>query len=405
MKPISVVGAGLCFDDLTAAHLKIVESSDVLVGGKRHLAWFGDYPGIKREIVSPLSDVIEDIRRWAVDKKVAVLASGDPLFFGIGQILVKKLGPENVVIFPNIGSMAGCFARLKETWRDAAVVSLHGKDRVQELERALWGDRPIFLFTDPEKDPSFVGRTVEGSGTEGWRMFIFERLGAPDERVRDMSPGEAANAVFMEPNAVVLKKDAPAEPEHPLVLGAPDHWYEHERGLITKAEVRAVSISKLRLDIDHVFWDLGAGSGSVSVEAAMFVRRGRIFAVEKKASRIEQIRANTRKFGVGFIETVQADLPEGLDNLPSPNRVFIGGGGEGLGEIVRAAAERLLPQGRIVVNTVLIETFSKAVSELDRLGFETETVQVQINEGARMSAGTRFAAKNPVWIVSAQRKN
>jgi precorrin-6B C5,15-methyltransferase / cobalt-precorrin-6B C5,C15-methyltransferase len=403
MKPVDIVGVGLCFSDLSRKYLNIIRDADILIGGRRHLSWFDDHPGRKREIVAPLSNVIEDIRQWMNHKKVVVLASGDPLFFGIGQTLVKALGKDQVCIYPNISTMAVCFSRLKRTWDQTGVVSLHGKDRPMELAHALRSEKPVFVYTDPKHNPAWVGDFVNRTASFEWVMWVFERLGEADERIRKILPEKASGMQFNEPNAVILINRPSEEGIHPLFTGAPEHWYDHERGLITKAEVRAVTLSKLRLLPDHVFWDLGAGSGSVAIEAAIFVTSGQIIAMEQNSDRIAQIHDNTKKFGVDHIRIVQAILPEGIQNLPDPNRVFIGGGGKDLGLILEAVSKRLLPHGRVVVNTVVVENMSSAMGTLNKLGFAADVVQVQISQGEAMPSGTRFAAKNPVWIVSGER--
>ena len=403
MKPVDVIGVGLCFSDLSQKYLKMIHDADVLVGGRRHLAWFEKHPGEKREIIAPLSAVVEDIRLWMEDKKVAVLASGDPLFFGIGQTLVKSLGEKNVSIYPNISTLAACFSRLKMTWNQVVAVSLHGKDRRMELAGALRLKKPVFVFTDPERNPGWVGDFVDLVAPGEWCMWVFERLGEPDECFRSVLPEKASCLQFKEPNAVVLLNTQSGKNIHPLVLGAPENWYEHERGLITKSEVRAVSLSKLRLFPDHIFWDLGAGSGSVAIEAAVFVTTGQIIAVEENEKRVEQMLINAKKFGVNHIQIVQGRLPDKIRYLPAPDRVFVGGGGKDLNRIVEAVSQRLLPKGRVVINTVVIETMTSVLATLDRLGFSTDIVQVQISQGKAMPPGTRFDAKNPVWIISGDR--
>jgi precorrin-6B C5,15-methyltransferase / cobalt-precorrin-6B C5,C15-methyltransferase len=403
MKPVDIVGVGLCFSDLSQKYLNIIQNADILVGGRRHLGWFDKHPGEKQEIRAPLSTVIEDIRQWMEHKKVVVLASGDPLFFGIGQTLVHALGADNVCIFPNISTMAACFSRLKMAWTQAVVVSLHGKDESTELARLLRSEKPVFVFTDPQHNPSWVGDFVHRTNSCQWCMWVFERLGEPDECMRKISPETASNMQFNEPNAVVLLNTKSNERIYPLFTGAPEHWYEHERGLITKSEVRAITLSKLRLLPDHIFWDLGAGSGSVAIEAAVFVTQGQIIAVEQNSARVAQIQNNVKKFGVEHIKILEAELPEGIQDLPAPNRVFVGGGGKNLSHILEAVSQRLLPKGRVVVNTVVMETMVSAMAILGKLGFATDVVQVQISLGEIMSSGTRFAAKNPVWIISGER--
>jgi precorrin-6Y C5,15-methyltransferase (decarboxylating) len=176
--------------------------------------------------------------------------------------------------------------------------------------------------------------------------------------------------------------------------------FSHQQGLITKAEVRAVVLSKLRLDApDLCLWDLGAGSGSVAVEAACFLRRGRIIAVERSPERIADIRANKRRFGLLNLEIVQAELPGGMEALPRPDRVFIGGGGRALPAILKRAADSLRPGGVLAVNTVVLESLQAARAGMNECGLAPETVQVQISRARDMPHGQRLQAENPVWIL------
>jgi precorrin-6Y C5,15-methyltransferase (decarboxylating) len=152
-----------------------------------------------------------------------------------------------------------------------------------------------------------------------------------------------------------------------------------------------------------VFWDLGAGSGSVSIEAALFIKKGSIFAVEKNTERIAQIKENRNRFGVENLHIVQSDLPDGLETLPRPDRIFIGGGGQGLERIINAASAFLRPDGLVVVNTVLLENVNISRKTLQGLGYRTDVVQVQINRSSRMPWGERMDAQNPVWIVTGEK--
>jgi precorrin-6Y C5,15-methyltransferase (decarboxylating) len=232
-------------------------------------------------------------------------------------------------------------------------------------------------------------------------MCVLEALGSDSERF-DWYPLEtAAGMKFAEPNMVVLKRSPlESKPNKKLHLGAPDTWYDHRGGLITKSEIRAITLSKLRLEPHHTLWDLGAGSGSISIEAALFLKKGKIFAVEQNPIRIEHIKNNKKQFNVGNLKVVQAALPEGLSRLPRPDRIFIGGGGKDLKTIITAGAKHLKPAGRMVINTVLIPNLQVAKTTLSRLKFETEVIQVQINRSRQMPWDERFEAQNPVWIVS-----
>ena len=208
-------------------------------------------------------------------------------------------------------------------------------------------------------------------------------------------------------SAFIIQQTEPGASGMPgeIVIGAPDDWYTHRRGLITKAEVRAVTLSKLRLADGQILWDLGAGSGSVAIEASTFIKAGRIYAVEKDAQRIRQIEMNRDRFGVRNLQIVQATLPDGLENLPEPDRIFIGGGGKRLGAIIRAAAARLTARGIMVSNTVLIKNLDVAVETLKQYDLNTELIQVQISRGREMPWDQRLEAQNPVWIVTGSKQH
>ena len=400
--PVHVIGMGLSPKDLTQAHMDIIRSAQVLVGGKRHLSAFQDIHAIKREIAGPIDKVIEFIRENMAYRKVVVLASGDPLFFGIGKVLIEHLGKDRVVIHPNVTSMASAFARLGLSWQDAGWISLHGKKDMSRLRDVLDEKRLICVLTDPVNNPSAIAETVCGH-RDSWKMWVLQRLGSKDEIIKCVDPGSARGEEFVQPNVVVLKKEELRDPPGPLCIGAPDHWFIHERGMITKAPVRAVSLSLLRLKKDHLLWDLGAGSGSVSVEASILLSAGRIYAVEKNRDRASQIRANADRFGVENLNVIHAEMPGCLDELPGPDRVFIGGGGKAFPEILEKAGRVLRPGGRIVVNTVLMETMNMAVTRLNKMKFKTEMIQLQVNRSKEMPSSLRMEALNPVWIIAGEK--
>ena len=406
MKPVTIIGMGMTPDDLTARHLKTIEEADILVGGKRLLGHFRNSPAQKQTISKDISRVINYVKDRMETRKIVVLASGDPLFYGIGARMVDALGPENTLIYPNISSVSAAFARIKEPWNDVRVISLHGKKNEKLLLQALEKEDKIAVLTDPNNNPSWLAGHLLEQEVVNFKMCVLEKIGSDAERFQWYTLGQAAGINFSEPNMVVLKR-SPMDSEHKKrpVLGAPDSWYDHQAGLITKAEVRAVSLAKLRLSTDHTVWDLGAGSGSVSIEVSLLAGNGKIFTVEQNPARIEQIKNNVNRFGVSNLKVIQNVLPEGLSDMPPPDRIFIGGGGKDLNEIIIAAAAHLKPNGIIVVNTVLIPNVEVALTALKRLEFETEVIQVQINRSRKMPWAERLEAQNPVWIITGVRKS
>jgi len=404
MKPVTVIGMGLSPEDLTERHKQIIRKADVLVGGKRHLSSFMDTPALKKEITRDLKGAIDFIRAHMQEKDVVVLASGDPLFFGIGAIIANALGPDQIEVLPNISSIAGAFSRIKEPWSDVKVISLHGRDRESELLKAIKTHERVAVFTDPQRTPSWLADFLISNNAGEMNMGVFERLSAPDEKTGWYGLEEAALLDFSEPNVVVLKRTKQAlGATSTLHLGMAEEEFDHEGGIITKPEIRAVTLAKLSLLPHHILWDLGAGSGSVAIEAGLFITNGKIFAVEEKAERIQQIRSNINRFGAACVEVIQAVLPAGLEGLPSPDRVFIGGGGQKLEQIVGVAASLMASGGVMVINAVLLDNLETAVRTLRESGFETEVVQVQIQRSKPMPWSQRFEAQNPVWIISGRK--
>jgi precorrin-6Y C5,15-methyltransferase (decarboxylating) len=381
--------------------LQRIKNADILIGGKRHLDFFEDTPVLKKEITKDLKGIIRYIKRHRQKKSIVVLASGDPLFFGIGALMIKTLGSEKLYIYPNISTVAAAFARIKEPWNDVPVISLHGKPNENKLLQTLQEKDQVAIFTDPHKNPAWLASLLVEKGLTDLEICVFEQLGTSREHFGWYSLDEASATQFAEPNLVVLKRIAYAPEQYrQLHFGMPDNTYDHQRGMITKAEIRAVTLSKLRLTSGLTMWDLGAGSGSISIEASLFLKRGKIIAIEKSPFRIEQIKNNKTRFKVKNLTIIPAVLPDGLEDLPRPDRIFIGGGGKDLEKIIRISSKYLNPQGIMVINTVLMSSVTTAIDTLKNLGFKTDVVQVQVSRGQAMPWGERLEAQNPVWIIS-----
>jgi len=286
-----------------------------------------------------------------------------------------------------------------------------GKHRCCRMnDRCLMGvvevENVVAVFTDPSRNPAWIAKRLVQDNWVNFKIWVLESLGTPDERVNWYRPAQAAEMTFAEPNLVIIKRCLQEQPaKQPPHLGIPDQCYAHERGLITKSEIRAITLAKLRLLPHHVMWDLGAGSGSVSVEASLLVNRGKVFAVEKKPERVKQIEINKGRFGITNLEILQASVPDGLAQLSRPDRIFIGGGGKALKEIITSAVSYLKPDGGVVINTVLMPNIQAATATLTALGFTTDVVQVQINRSRRMPWAERLEAQNPVWIISGSRNS
>lgn len=406
--PLFLIGTGVSPEDLTARHLALIEAADILVAGKRTLAAFSHLNCEKRPIDKDLSKLGDFLEQRMADCAIVVLASGDPLFFGIGNFLEKRLEKKNIRILPNVSAVAHAFARIGESWHAAKVVSLHGRCHMREssvrtILGALSAGDPVAVYTDATHTPAWMADVLLENGFSQVSIYIMENLGSPDEKISCLTPETARTRIFSDLNIVILKPGPLSENRPALFPGMPDEAFAHEKGLITKAEVRVITLSRLQLFDSAVFWDLGAGSGSISIEAGSVIHGGHIIAVEQNASRIGHIEENRKRFGVTNLEIVSARLPDGLAELPDPDRIFVGGGGKNIGKIVRSAAKRLKPGGIIGVNTVLMDSLMAARQALTELEFSTDLIQIQVNQATPMPFSFRLRAANPVWVMTGRR--
>ena len=401
MIPIYIIGLGMSLEDLSASKLERIRSADILVGGDRHLEYFPDFRGEKIRLGKDLDSAIALIGLASRVKQVVVLASGDPGFYGVGQRLVEALGAKNVIVEPNVTAHQVAFSRIRTPWNDATVVSLHGRGW-EQFDGAFPNAEKMAVYTSPGFGPIEIAARLIERGQLNVHMCVLENLGSDKEKVSWMRPHEAAKKTFSPLNVVILLfEDTETETAHRLHLGMPEEAYEHEDGLITKAEVRAVALSKLAPGPKQTLWDIGAGSGSLGIEASLLMPEGRIFAIERDPKRVEHIRINRDWYGVKNLEIVCAEAPGCLDDLPDPDRVFVGGGGSGIRSILEAVMERIRPGGRLVVTAALLETLNTTKETLKQGGFAVDIVQILVSRGRSMKAGTRLESLTPIWIVTA----
>ena len=396
---VHVIGLGLGPGNLGAEAMAVVSGADVIAGGRRQLEHFPDHPGDRIVLGAGLDAFLNELARVSETKTVAVLASGDPNYYGIAQKVLDRLGPDRVLLYPGVTTVGSAFARLKETWAGAGVVSLHGRDQ-NNLYQALIDFDTVAVYTDRRNTPSHIAALMIERGQLNWRMTVLENLGMPNERIRKMSLDEAAKTEFADLNLTVLKR---TRKPVALRLGLPDEAYIHQSGLITKAEIRAMALSKLNLGPDMTVWDLGAGCGSVGLEAGLLVRGGEIIAVEKDPERVSQIKANREKFGMALLRVVQGEMPEALPELPAPDRVFIGGGGDRLGEIIATAAKRMPDGGVMAATVVRLSSLELARQAMAEAGLEVTVDLVQVSRSAPLTGDIYLKPLNPVYVVTGRK--
>jgi precorrin-6Y C5,15-methyltransferase (decarboxylating) len=406
LEPVRVLGLAPGALTLPLTGDAILSDADLVVGGKRLLAACPT-TGVKALAISgPLQPILDTIRKAAESgKKVVVLADGDPLFFGFGKRLGEEFGRENLIVEPNISTMQVAAARLGLPWQEMNFVSLHGRNDFSPLYAALVRADLIAVFTDAENTPAEVARALLERGADCFSMTVLEELGTPNEKIRPLSLPETWGMDFAPLNLIILERQYP--PEIELTLGIPDHFYLHQKNLITKLPVRATGLAHLNVEPHSTVWDLGAGSGSVSIEASHLARRGRVFAVERHKTRAAMIRENIRRTGAWLVETVLGATPDCLHDLPDPDRIFIGGGLGGASNeetsLLQVACERLKPRGRMVIHTILLDSLHAAKAHFQKLGWHFGVTQLQGSASDFLAGDLRFKAQNPVFILWAEK--
>lgn len=399
-KTIYLIGAGFTgWDGFPARALEIINSADIVIGHQRHLAIFPDFAGEKREL-GDLPELIEFLKKS--DQQVVLLASGDPTFFGISRFLLRNLPKERIEIFPNVTSMQYAFARIKEPWDDGIFVSVHGRGMQQAVDKIIAAEKACVL-TDKVNNPAAIAAELIERGAEGYEAWLCEDLGMASEKFTKTSVRGLLDIAASELNILILIRTyEPNLVRYPLI-GINDEEFHTSKKLITKQEVRAVTLAKLQLQDDLVLWDIGAGSCSVSIEASNLMPGGRIFAVEKNQQCVGFITENLKKFCARNIKLIEACAPDGLDDLPDPDRVFIGGAGGKLDEIIDIISQRLRPDGVVVINAVTLDTLTRAVEFLEDQGFTVEAACINVAKTRNLTEYKMFEAQNPVYVISARK--
>jgi precorrin-6B C5,15-methyltransferase / cobalt-precorrin-6B C5,C15-methyltransferase len=400
MKSIHVIGAGMAGQEgFTAQALELIATSDILFGAPRLLALFPDYHGEKQQIDDQsMASMIERLRQF--QGKAVVLASGDPLFFGVGRYLLRNL-PEALIDFlPNVTSVQYAFAKIREPWDDAVFVSTQARDVKSVVDRVVANDKAAIL-TDDLVTPKMIAAEMVGRDRFGYRVYLCENLGTAEEKIRLTSVKGLLDLDVAALNVLILIREYEEEEQQSLpVFGIPDDEFVSVKKTMTREEVRVVTLAKLRLRHDMCLWDIGAGSGSISIEADYLLPQGRVFAIERNDESLGFIRENLRRFNARNVTLVTGNAPDCLDELPDPDRVFIGGSGGHLWEILEQVDQRLAVGGLIVLNAITLDTLTATNDYFNNAGYQVEVVALNIARTRPETNYKMFEAYNPVYIIT-----
>ncbi len=346
----------------------------------------------------PVRKMVEEIHELKKQGDILVLASGDPLFFGIGRRFLEHFEKRELTFLPTLSSVQRACARFGLPWDDMKFVSLHGRnkrDLRELLKKILKNNRfKVAVFTDNKNSPDQIARRLLEKGLEDARFLVAQDMGGKNEAFWDLSIKEALSKSFHPLNLLIIMGQ---HQRQNMAFGIDEDSFVHEKGLITKAEVRSVILSKLRLSKAHVLWDIGAGSGSVSVEASLLAPHLAIFSVEAKPERCLHLYENKKRFMALNMEIVEGTAPGCLKGLPRPDRIFIGGG-VGTGSLLETCWDSLEPGGILVGSTILIESLDKALTFSRKRNLEPEMVRIETSHARRLGTGTFFSPSPAITL-------
>jgi len=359
-KWLCVIGIGEDgWDNLSADARDLLYESEIVLGGERHLKMLPkDWEGERIIWSSPIREAVSKIVSWrpedsASTQKVAIMASGDPLCYGIAAKLLRHLPIEEIWIKPALTTFSLMCSRIGWSLPDVETLTIHGRP-LEMLHPFVQPGAKLLVLSKGEESPEQAAKLLCARGFGKSIITVLEHLGGRKERQFsgqadswNQPKGAALNAMAIEcipeSNATILSR----------IPGLPDEAFFHD-GQLTKREIRAVSLSRLMPVVDQVLWDVGAGCGSVAIEWMRTSPRCRAVAIEKSKSRLKLIEQNSQELGVPMLRIVPGSAPEVLADLPAPDAIFIGGGLSS-GNLLQTCWNALKPGGRLVANAVTLE--------------------------------------------------
>ncbi|MFM8633671.1 MAG: precorrin-6y C5,15-methyltransferase (decarboxylating) subunit CbiE [Planctomycetia bacterium] len=393
-------------DGMTAQARKVLEAADVLLGPASCAAALPPALAARLDATATLEDLCDKINA-ASGRRLVVLASGDPLFYGTARYVCAKLGKDRFEVVPNVSSMQLAFARVKESWEEAFLANLSGQSIDRVIDKIRSSDT-VGLFTSEQWSPAAVARALLDDGIDSFHAYVCENLGSPDERVTQGSLADIARESFGPLNVMILVRnarvtDVPGNVGSRL-FGNRDECFlqsRPKRGLITPAEIRSLALAELGLRPASVVWDVGAGSGSVGLEAARIAREGTVHAIEMDPDDHQLILENAKRFGVTNLRAVLGSAPEAWAGLPDPDAIYVGGSGRHVAMLVEEAWKRLKPGGRLVTACNSIENLAAVHAMLRARSDDAAYWMVNIARGIEQMDRIRFEAIHPSFLMAA----
>ncbi|WP_293831963.1 precorrin-6y C5,15-methyltransferase (decarboxylating) subunit CbiE [uncultured Phascolarctobacterium sp.] len=399
---VNVVGIGPGNPDLlTGEARQAIAASNILLGDKRMLSAFADssktvYDTIKTSAIAEVAakaDPAKDV--------LAVLVSGDVGFFSLAKTISGKLPDCECVRYCGISSLVYFASKLQLSWDDAKIVSMHGRD--QNLVAAVAQNKKVFSLTGGDHSPQALCKQLCEHGLGQVLVYVGENLSYPEEKITQGTAEEISALSFPSLSVMMLLNDE-ANCFEPTVHGLADDLFMRSKVPMTKQEVRSVSMSKLMPKATDVIYDIGAGTGSCSVELALIAKQGKVWAFERNPVAVELLGKNKELFGLTNLDVIAGEALENIKTMPAPDCVFVGGSGGDLCEMLDVIYAKN-SKCRIVINAITVETLAQVAAYYkEHPDYSLEIVNVFVARSKKLGSYNLMMAQNPVYVMTALKK-
>lgn len=399
---VNIVGIGPGNPDLlTGEARQAIAASNILLGDKRMLSAFADssktvYDTIKTSAIAEVAakaDPAKDV--------LAVLVSGDVGFFSLAKTISGKLPDCECVRYCGISSLVYFASKLQLSWDDAKIVSMHGRD--QNLVAAVAQNKKVFSLTGGDHSPQALCKQLCEHGLGQVLVYVGENLSYPEEKITQGTADEISALSFPSLSVMMLLNDE-ANCFEPTVHGLADDLFMRSKVPMTKQEVRSVSMSKLMPKATDVIYDIGAGTGSCSVELALIAKQGKVWAFERNPVAVELLGKNKELFGLTNLDVIAGEALENIKTMPAPDCVFVGGSGGDLCEMLDVIYAKN-SKCRIVINAITVETLAQVAAYYkEHPDYSLEIVNVFVARSKKLGSYNLMMAQNPVYVMTALKK-
>ena len=402
MLKVNIIGIGPGNPDLlTGAARQAIAESNILIGDKRMLSAFADSSKTVYDTIK--TSAIAEIAAKADPQKdvLAVLVSGDVGFFSLAKTISGKLLDCECVRYCGISSLVYFASKLQLSWDDAKIVSMHGRD--QNLVAAVAQNKKVFSLTGGDHSPQALCKQLCEHGMGQVTVYVGENLSYPEEKITQGTAEEISALNFPSLSVMMLLNDE-ANGFAPTVHGLADDLFMRSKVPMTKQEVRSVSMSKLMPKATDLIYDIGAGTGSCSVELALIAKQGKVWAFERNPVAVELLGKNKELFGLSNLEIIAGEALGNIKTMPAPDCVFVGGSGGDLCEMLDVIYAKN-SKCRVVINAITVETLAQVAAYYkEHEDYSLEIVNVFVARGKHLGSYNLMIAQNPVYVMTALKK-